>query len=185
MWIMWQSGIVAQYVALLRGINVGGNKKISMAGLRTLIGDLGFEDVATLLQSGNVVLTAKNKKPDQIVRALESGIDAELGMSVRCLVRTAAEMRAIVAANPLADESTNPSRYLVTFLSAPLPAGALDPADFAPERFEVLGREIYMWLPGGINDAKLAKINWDRRFQVVATGRNWNTVAKLTEMVQG
>ena len=175
---------MARYVALLRGINVGGNKKIAMADLRALIGDLGYTDAATLLQSGNAVFTAKNRRPEQVVRALETAIDGRFGMTVRCLVRTAPEMRAIVAANPLAAVATNPSRYLVTFLSAPIDADALDPADFAPEVVRIVGREVYMWLPEGINDAKVAKVNWDRRFSVVASGRNWNTVVKLADMVE-
>jgi uncharacterized protein (DUF1697 family) len=82
----------------------------------------------------------------------------------------------------LADEATNNSRYLVTFLSDKLPAGALDQDTL--ERSVVIGREVYSWLPDGINDAKVAKINWDKRFGVVASGRNWNTVVKLTELVQ-
>ena len=171
-----------RYVALLRGINVGGNKKILMADLRKLITDLGFSDVATLLQSGNAVFTAKNQKPDQVVRALETAIVAELGMSVRCLVRTAAEMRAIVAGNPLAEVARDNARYLVTFLSAPLDGVPPDPDEFAPEQFRVVGREIYMWLPAGIRDAKLARVNWDRRYKVVASARNWSTITKLSDM---
>jgi uncharacterized protein (DUF1697 family) len=180
--IIWQSRGVARWVALLRGINVGGNKKVSMAELRAMLGDIGFEDVATVLQSGNAVFSAKSGKEAEIARKLESELDARLGMNIRCLVRSAAEMRAIVDANPLAAEATNNSRYLVTFLSKKLPAGALDPGEF--ERSTVIGREVYSWLPDGINDAKIAKVNWDKRFGVVASARNWNTVLKLTEMVQ-
>jgi uncharacterized protein (DUF1697 family) len=183
-WIsVWQSEVVTRYVALLRGINVGGNKKIAMADLRKLMGDLGFDDVATLLQSGNAVFTAKHK-PDHVVRALEDALDSELGMSVRCLVRTAPEMRAVVNGNPLADVATNNARLLVTFLSGPLDGTPPDPAEFAPEQFRIVGREIYMWFPEGIRDGKLARVNWDRKYKVVATGRNWNTVTKLTDMVE-
>ncbi|HEY2792009.1 MAG TPA: DUF1697 domain-containing protein [Micromonosporaceae bacterium] len=173
---------MARWVALLRGINVGGNKKVSMAELRTMLGEIGFEDVATVLQSGNAVFTAKKGKEADIIRKVESELDARLGMNIRCLARSAAEMRAILDANPLADEATNNSRYLVTFLSDKLPAGALDQDTL--ERSVVIGREVYSWLPDGINDAKVAKINWDKRFGVVASGRNWNTVVKLTELVQ-
>jgi uncharacterized protein (DUF1697 family) len=118
-----------------------------------------------------------------VVRALESALDSELGMSVKCLVRTAAEMRAVVDGNPFGDVATNNSRFLVTFLSAPIEGVPPDPTEFAPEQFSVVGREIYMWLPEGIRDAKLARVNWDRTYKVVATGRNWNTVLKLTDMV--
>jgi uncharacterized protein (DUF1697 family) len=173
---------MARYVALLRGINVGGNKKIAMADLRKLIGDLGFTDVATLLQSGNVVFTATGKAA-QIERKLESALDSELGMSVRCLVRTAAEMRAVVDGNPLADIATDNSRFLVTFLSTPIDGVPPAAEEFAPEQFRIVGREIYMWFPDGVRDAKLARVNWDRKYQVVATGRNWNTVTKLADML--
>jgi uncharacterized protein (DUF1697 family) len=176
---------MARFVALLRGINVGGNNKIGMADLRRLLEALGYQDVATLLQSGNAVFTAKNHKPDQVVRALETALDAELGLSVRCLVRTAAEMRAIVAGNPLADVATDNSKFLVTFLSGPIDGAPPDPEAFAPEQFRIVGREIYMWFPDGIRDAKLARVNWDRKYQVVASGRNWNTVTKLADMAAG
>jgi uncharacterized protein (DUF1697 family) len=180
----WQSVGMARYVALLRGINVGGHGKIAMADLRALMGALGFEDVATLLQSGNVVFTAKATSPDQLVRVLEGALDAELGMSVKCLVRTGVEMRSVVDQNPLAEVATDNARFLVTFLSSPLHGTPPDPAEFAPEQFRIAGREIYMWFPDGVRNAKLARVNWDRKYKVVATGRNWNTVTKLADMAQ-
>jgi uncharacterized protein (DUF1697 family) len=178
---------VTRYVALLRGINVGANKRISMADLRTLITGLGHTDVATHLQSGNAVFTSTINDPDQVVRALEQRIDAELGMRVDCLVRTAAQMRAVVDHNPLAEVATDPAKHVVTFLSAaldPAKLAAIDPADYAPEQFHVVEREIYMWFPDGIRDARLGRVPWDRRFGVVASGRNWNTVKKLADLAE-
>ena len=173
-----------RYVVLLRGINVGGHKKISMADLRVLLTDLGYGDVRTHLQSGNAVLSAADA-PDRLIATLEKRIDAELGMSVSVLVRTAAEMRRIVRDNPLADVATDGSRYVVVFLSQPLdPAvvATLDPDAYAPELFRVAEREVYLWHPDGIRDAKMNKINWDRKFRVVASARNWNTVTRLADM---
>jgi uncharacterized protein (DUF1697 family) len=179
-----------RFVALLRGINVGGNNRIAMADLRALHGAIGHTDVLTHLQSGNVVFTAKAAKhpdTDVLAHSIEKAITGELGLTVRVVVRSGAEMRAVVDHDPLADVATDPARHLVTFLSAAPAADKLatiDPADYAPERFAVQGREVYMWLPDGIRDAKLGRIAWDRKFGVVATGRNWNTVTKLADMAR-
>jgi uncharacterized protein (DUF1697 family) len=175
---------MTRYVVLLRGINVGGNKRITMADLRELLSGLGHQDVRTHLQSGNAVLTSADK-PAKLVAAIEERITSELGMSVSVLVRTAAEMRAVVDANPMPDIATDGSRYVVLFLSKPLdPAivATLDPAAYEPEQFRVHGHEVYLWHPEGIRDAKMNKINWDRKFGVVASARNWNTVTKLADM---
>ena len=178
---------MTRYVVLLRGINVGGHAKIAMADLRALLTSLGYEDVKTHLQSGNAVLTAKDK-PDHLVRTLESSLLSELGMAVKCLVRTAPEMRKIVDGDPFGGVATEGSKYVVLFLSAPLDkalVAALDPADYAPEQFRIAGREAYLWHPDGIRDAKMNKIKWETRFKVVASARNWNTVTKLADMVEG
>lgn len=182
---MTDSDTVTRYVALLRGINVGGNNRIAMADLRALLAGLGYTDVATLLQSGNAVFTASETSPAAVARAVEAAITKELGLTVRVVTRTGAEIDRVLAHSPLADVATDPSKHLVTFLSeAPDKAkvAAMDPADFAPELFVVKDREIYMWFPDGIRDAKLGRIAWDKRFGVVATGRNWNTVTKLAAM---
>ncbi len=182
---------MTRYVVLLRGINVGGNKKVSMAELKATLTDLGYGDVRTLINSGNVVLSA-TEKPTALIRALEAAIEAKLGFSVSVLVRTAAEMRAVIEANPLPQYAGDGSKYLVLFLSAPLNGteqGAarlaeIDPADYAPEEFAVHGTEVYLWHPDGIRDAKMNKIKWDRWFGVVSSGRNWNTVVKLADLAE-
>jgi uncharacterized protein (DUF1697 family) len=172
---------MARYAVLLRGINVGGNKKIAMADLRQLLSRLGYTDVVTHLQSGNALFTAPGK-PDQLAADIEAGIVSELGMKVSCLIRTRAQLQAVVAGNPFGDLATDPSRLLVMFLSGkPDPArlADLDPATFAPDLFAVGDRELYLWCPNGISKSKLTPIPWDKRLQLVATGRNWNTVTKL------
>lgn len=176
-----QESTVATYVALLRGINVGGNKKIAMADLRQLLTGLGYTDVVTHLQSGNAVFTATGK-PDKLAADIEAGIAKQFGMKVSCLIRTGAQLRAVVAGNPFGDIATDPSKLLVMFLSGkPDPArfADLDPATFAPDLFAVGDRELYLWCPNGISNSKLTPIPWDKRLQLVATGRNWNTVTKL------
>ncbi len=158
-----------------------------MADLRALLTNLGYDDVRTHLQSGNAVLTA-SERPAQLIAKLEKQIVAELAMSVSVLVRTAAEMRSVVDANPFAEVATDGSKYIVLFLSKPLDAtlvAGLDPAAYAPELFRVAEREVYLWHPDGIRDAKMNTINWDRRFGVVASARNWNTVTRLADMSEG
>src|SRR3954468_14393721 len=106
-----------RYVALLRGINVGGNKKVPMARLRELLQGLGYTEVATLLQSGNAVFTSKEKSPAKVVKQLEAAIAEEFGFEVSVVVRTRDEVAAAIKANPLPGAEDNPSQFLVTFLS--------------------------------------------------------------------
>lgn len=106
------------HVALFRGINVGRAKRVAMADLRALFSDLGYQDVQTVLQSGNVVFTADSLAPDA-ADAVEAALDRRTGVSARVLLKSAAELRAVAAANPLLDIATDPARLLVTFLAEP------------------------------------------------------------------
>jgi len=169
------------YVALLRGINVGRANRIGMADLRALLTDLGYGDVRTLLQSGNAVFTAQGR-PATVIREIEAALAERHGMAVRVLVRTAAELRAVVDGNPMAEAATDPSKFVVTFLSE-APDGGPDPDAMAPDTFVIAGREVYMWFPNGIRDAKLAAYPW-HKLGVVASGRNWTTVQKLTALAE-
>lgn len=173
------------YVALLRGINVGRNKRVSMARLRELLTDLGHAGVRTHLQSGNAVFTGPSGSADRLARQISQRIAADLGLDVEVLVRTADELAAVVAGNPLREVATDPARLFVAFLSAPPDPGRLsdlDPAAHQPDRFEVRGREAYLWLPNGMMDSALPAAFSDRRLGVTVTTRNWNTVAKLAEL---
>jgi uncharacterized protein (DUF1697 family) len=103
---------------MLRGINVGGHKKVAMADLRTLLTGVGFTDVATLLQSGNAVFNGPEALPEEMAARIERAIADEFSMSVRCMVRTGPELRAVIEGNPFADTATQGSRFLALFLSA-------------------------------------------------------------------
>ncbi len=176
---------MARYVALLRGINVGGNKKVPMARLRELLEGLGYTDVATLLQSGNAVFTSKEKKPALLARRIEAALAEEFGFEVPVLVRTRDELAAAIQANPLPGAEEAPSQFLVTFLSDvpdPQRLQALDPAADLPDEFRVVGREIYARFPNGIRDSKLAVVLGGTRLGVTPTARNWSTVTKLLEL---
>jgi len=171
-----------RYVALLRGINVGGKKLVPMAKLRALLEELGHTEVATLLQSGNAVFTSKARQPAPLVAPIEAALARTFGFEVAVIVRTRDELAAVIEANPLPGAEAAPSRFLVTFLSgAPDPKRlrAIDPAAHVPDEFRVVGREIYAYFPGGIRDSKLAAVLTSPRLGVTPTARNWSTVKKL------
>ncbi len=152
-----------------------------MARLRELVEALGYDDVRTHLQSGNVVFSTSAAAP-KTARAIEEQIAKQLGLTVPVLVRTEDELAAIVDANPLRDVATDPARYLVNFLSAPPDRRRLrelDAADFEPEVFRVVGSEAFVWSPSGVRASRLSYAFWEKRFDLTATGRNWNTVTKL------
>jgi uncharacterized protein (DUF1697 family) len=176
--------MVTSYVALLRGINLARTRRVAMSDLRGWLADLGYEGIRTHLQSGNVVF-ASDKRPDAIARELEARLAEETGFAIGCVLRTAAELRAVVDADPLGEVVTNPSRYMVTFMaSAPgkdwrARMSKLDPAAYEPERFHVGERELFTWTPDGIRDSKLMRDLAAIPSTTVVTARNWNTVTKL------
>jgi uncharacterized protein (DUF1697 family) len=168
-------------VALLRGVNVGGHAKIAMADLLKVVTGLGYEGVRTHLQSGNVVVTS-GKAPATVARELERAIAAELGVEPKVVVRTRDELAEVIERNPFPEAVGEGSRLFVTFLSDAPAAGALgdlDPAEYVPDDFRLLGRELYLHCPDGMRDSKLAQVLSRKRLGVVATARNWNTVTRL------
>lgn len=173
-------------LALLRGINVGG-VQIAMADLRELMQGLGYENVRTHLRSGNVIFEANREAPDKAASRIEDAIGEQLKLKVPVLVRTAAELAAVVELNPLAAHVDNESRYVVMFLSKPIDPKALaelDEASYAPDRYAAGEREVYVWAPNGVSETKLSWSFWERRLGVTATGRNWKTVTRLLAMAQ-
>jgi uncharacterized protein (DUF1697 family) len=173
------------YVALLRGINVGGNKMVAMAELRELLGAMGFADVTTLLQSGNVVLRASTKSAAKLEGLLEAEIEKHLKVNVDFHVRTSGEWQAIVDANPFAAEAkADPSHLLVTCFKRPLDHAnvtALQAAITGREKLRADGRQLYMVFPDGIGTSKALTLV-DKKLNAKGTGRNWNTVLKLAEL---
>jgi uncharacterized protein (DUF1697 family) len=175
---------MARQIVLLRGINVGRNKRVQMGALRKLLTDLGYEDVRTHLQSGNVVLTSR-ASAKRLESELEKQLADKLGLNIKVLVRTRAQLADVIKRNPLGKIASDPSRYMVSFLSAKPAAMVvreLTKADVAPEQFVVSGREIYAWYPNGFQRAKLGKVLTEKELGVTATARNWNTVMRLREL---
>ncbi|WP_405588989.1 DUF1697 domain-containing protein [Streptomyces sp. NBC_01190] len=170
------------YIALLRGINVGGRNKVPMPVLRDLIAGLGGSRVRTHLQSGNAVFTHALRDPLRLAADLEQALSAELGLTVPVLVRAREDLRRVVAGNPFTMDAIDGSRFMVVFLSGPVPLdrlAAIDPAAYAPDEFRAGDTEIYAHFPDGFHNSKLAPLFTDRRLGLIATARNWNTVTKL------
>ncbi len=173
-----------RYAAFLRGINVGGNKKVPMADLRAAVEGLGHTDVATLLQSGNVVFTSGGRKAGAALAAeLERAIDEHIGVTCRVLVRSSAELATVVRDNPMSEAVSEPSRFHLCFLEKTPAAdrvAALEAEDFAPDEFFFGDGVLYVWYRAGVQESRLAKVV-DRRLGVAVTARNWNTVSKVLE----
>jgi uncharacterized protein (DUF1697 family) len=176
-----------RYAALLRGVNVGGRNKIAMADLRGILGNLGYGDVTTLLQSGNATFTSELPAV-RLEADIGTAIAAEAGLSIVVMVRTGAELAAAMAGHPLGREPDNPSRYFVAFLAAApgsAAAAGLAGLDLAPEQAWVRGREAYLWCPNGAADTRLTGAFVEKQLGVAATARNWNTVGKLAALTAG
>jgi uncharacterized protein (DUF1697 family) len=171
------------YIALLRGINVGGNKLVSMAELRALAETLGLEEPRTLLQSGNLVFRGKKQAATALERTLERAVAAELGVACDFVVRTAAEWDAIIAANPFPEAATRDPSHLVVMCLKGAPSGAQAAALRAVIRGRevgaVDGRQAYLVYPDGIGTSKLTNTVIESKLGVRGTARNWNTVLKL------
>jgi uncharacterized protein (DUF1697 family) len=179
---------MATFVALLRGINVGPNKRIAMADLRDLLGGLGLTDVRTLLQSGNAVFATRATKPERLARRIEEAIDGQFGLDVRCLVRSSDDLQAVIEGNPLGDVATDGSKLMALFLSAapdPKLVKAHDPRSLAPDEIGLGDRVIYQWCPDGVLAAPPAGEFAEKYLAVTVTGRNWNTVTKLGALMEG
>jgi uncharacterized protein (DUF1697 family) len=173
---------VTGYAVLLRAVNVGGTTKVPMAGLRTLLEGLGYADVRTYLQSGNAVVTT-DEPAAKVAERCEAAIADAFGMDVRCLVLSGAELREIADAHPLREVADHGSRMTALFLFEPAPAGAADPTELDPQRIRVADRVIYQWCPDGISNAPDVAAFVRRRWRVSVTGRNWNTVEKLLDLL--
>jgi uncharacterized protein (DUF1697 family) len=172
---------MVSYVVLLRGINVGGRNRVPMAALRATCESIGCTDVASYIQSGNVVLTS-SLDAQKLRVELESAVAEQIGVPAAVMVRTHAELADVVSGNPFPD--AEPGHLHVAFL-AEAPTGAQAEAitrlEHPPEELAVRGTEVYYRLPDGIGRAKLPELA-GRRLKISATVRNWRTVLRLAEM---
>jgi uncharacterized protein (DUF1697 family) len=188
---------VNSYAALLKGVNVGGRGKVSMQDLRALFESLGMRDVETYVQSGNVVFKTNKSDADRMRKMIEEKIAADLGMEVTVLIRSAAELEAVLCNNPFSDRAADDATKHVTFLAEEPSASKLADLSVIPDatrrsfgadEFAVGGSKqivVYVFCPGGYGRTKLNNTFFEKRLGVSATTRNWRTVTTLAEMTGG
>ena len=165
-----------------RGINVGTRNRVPMADLRTKLAGAGYSDVATVGQSGNVIVSVGSDRPEEVAGAMARLLSDEFGVNVACVIRTAHQVRRVLERSPLQEVASDPSRYLVNFLSTepdPGLVGALLTEDHSPEAIAIEGTEAYVWTPDGVKAMTLSYAYLEKRLDVVATARNWNTMEKI------
>ncbi|MFF4396360.1 DUF1697 domain-containing protein [Streptomyces sp. NPDC001480] len=175
------------YAALLRGINVGGSKKLPMADLRELMTGLGHEGVRTHLQSGQAVFTSGHGDEESLADELTRAIERQFGFSVDVIVRTHAYLKAVAEACPFPAADLEAKQLHITYFSAAVTAerfAEIDRAAHLPEEFRLGDRSLYLYAPDGLGRSKLAEALSRPRLTkgLIATSRNWNTVVKLVDM---
>lgn len=181
---------VTRAVVLLRGINVGRAKRIGMGPLREALTARGHTDVATHLQSGNVVLGTDLDEP-ALAADVHTCVREEFGFEVDVVVRSAAELAAVVEGGPVAlpaGVELDPKRYLVTFLpTVPEPAAVAAVPAAGPDdgAWSLVGRDLHLWLPDGVLDTPVGGWRWDRLLGSPGTGRNWTTVQRVAALAGG
>ncbi len=175
------------YVALLRGINVGGKHIVPMKELVQIFTEAGCLNVRTYIQSGNVVFNASAKVVKDLPKAIASKIEEGYGFWSPVVLRSRDELALATRRNPFLKTGL-PEQTLYVYFLADEPSAAaaktLDPQRSAPDKFHVTSREIYLHLPNGMGRTKLTNAYFDSKLKTVATARNWATVRKLLEMMQ-
>ncbi len=178
----------ATYLALLRGVNVGGANKLPMNELRDLFVAAGCRDVRTYIQSGNVIFTADPRVVASLPGVVTAHIAERFGYRVPLVVRTAAQIGDVVRHNPFVAEGAAVETLHVVFLADRPPAravAALDPDRSPPDTFVVRGQEIYLRLPHGMARTKLTNAYFDATLATTSTARNWRTVTALHALMEG
>ena len=179
---------MAVIISMLRGVNVGGHNKIKMEALRALYESLKLRDAQTYVQSGNVIFRTDERDIARLTKRIEDGIERKFGFRPDVILRTAAEMRDVVARNPFAKRrGIEPSKLLVSFLAS-------DPGEEGrekirqmkcdPEEMRIERRELYIYFPNGMGRSKLPWAGMDKMLKTPGTGRNWNSVTKMLEMAE-
>jgi uncharacterized protein (DUF1697 family) len=178
---------MTQHIALLRGVNVGGNRIVAMDDLCGLLADLGFTEVRSLLQSGNLVFDSPERAGADLQTFLETEVHEKLGLRTDIFVRSAQAWQALIAANPFPEEAKSDPGHLLTVFLKDAPdkkdVGALRAAIAGDEQVRAESRQLYVVYPDGIGRSKLTNGLIEKKLGTRVTGRNWNTVLKLGEMV--
>jgi uncharacterized protein (DUF1697 family) len=178
---------MSECIALIRGINVGRGKRVSMSDLRQLVGDLGHTNVRTLLNSGNVLFRSRRRNVAKLSSSIETAITARCGFSAMVAVITAEDLAAIIDENPLLKLATDPSKHLVAFATCPELLAPLRPMlneEWSPDALAITSRAAYLWCSAGILDSKVSQA-FARNAGAGVTTRNWATVLKLQAAAKG
>jgi len=180
---------MAKTVALLRGINVGGHRKVPMAELRELLKELGFTNVATYIQSGNIAFdTADSIKKDVLPQVIENAIQEKFGFDVPVIIRNAEEMQALPEKNPFYNNPDYSEEFLHVIFLSDTPSNeainTLTNLDVKPEEFACIGSEIFLYCPEGVRNSKFTNNLLEKKLKLKATSRNWKTISKLIEMTE-
>ncbi len=176
------------YVSMLRGINVGGQKKIRMGELISLYESLGLENIRTYVQSGNVIFDSSISDASRLSVLIEEKIEQLLGFSVIVLIRTMNELRQVIENNPyMMDSTIDVTKLHVTFLSGVPEAAALKRLKTIRDEiddFKLVNREIFLFCPNGYGGTKLSNSFFEKKLNVAATTRNWKTVNTLFDLAK-
>ena len=174
-------------ISMLRGVNVGPHNRIKMDALRELYQSLKLEDPHTYVQSGNVIFRTKEKDAAKLAKKIQAAMQKTFGCSPAVLVRTCAELKKAIAANPFAGRNLEPGKILVTFLEAEPGHEAeaiLGSLKKYPEELHLKGRELYIYFPSGAGKSKLPWSQIERLFKVTGTARNWNSVTQILAIAE-
>ena len=175
-----------KYVAFLRGINVGGKNKIKMETLREILSAQGFENVATYINSGNIIFETARNDDVEIAVNIETAIEKEFGSKIKTIVRTVDEIKNIVADNPFG-QFENDKDVHVFFLDEPMPEEKRElllSNNSAVETYVVRDREIFCHLKISVLDSLMGKDYIAKKLKISSTARNWRTVNKVSELMQ-
>jgi uncharacterized protein (DUF1697 family) len=176
------------FISFLRGVNVGGHNMIKMDALRALFESLGFRNPQTYVNSGNVVFHTKERNAALLTKKIQDSIEKNFSFRPTIVLRTAPELRAIIAANPFAKrKEIEPGKFLVTFLASSPAEEALAAAlkiKTDPEELRIVGSEAFIYFPNGMGRPKMSWPAIERALKTTGTGRNWNTVNKLLAIAE-
>jgi uncharacterized protein (DUF1697 family) len=179
---------MAVIVSMLRGVNVGGHNKVKMDALRALYESIGLRNPQTYVQSGNIVFRTNGRDLAAISSKIEKAIERSFGFRAPVVVRTASELRDVIARNPFARRrGIEPSKLLVMFLESHPSDEALEQVlkiKAEPEEMHIDGREVYIYFPNGMARPKLSWVAVEKKLKTAGTGRNWNSVSKLLEIAE-
>lgn len=175
-----------KYIAILRGINVGGHRKILMGDLREMFRKMGFNNIQTYIQSGNVIFESPNKVDKVKLRdSIKEQILSTFGLDVPVILRAAKEIGQAITNNPFLKEGTTTEGLFLTFLQETPGSENIKNAksyNFSPDRFEIEGKHVFGFCAGKYHESKLSNTFFENKLKVSATTRNWKTVRKLFEL---